>query len=66
MKVVTTAASRGERTARCLRDLVEIAGEDVAHAVVDAALENSERPLMCLPDKWRYKAIAAFRWTIRK
>ena len=65
MKVVTTAASR-ERTARCLRDLVEIAGEDVAQAVVDAVLENSERPLMCLPDKWRYKAIAAFRWTIRK
>jgi hypothetical protein len=38
MNIVTTAASRRERTARSLRDLVEIAGEDVAQALVDAVL----------------------------
>jgi hypothetical protein len=59
MKHVTTAASR-----RKLREATAILGEESMHCILDAFLQNSETPLLGLPDKWRDKAIAEFRQII--
>jgi hypothetical protein len=64
MKNVTTATSR--RDQERLRELVAVMGENVVLVLLEAARQNSERPLMNLPDKWRDKAIASFRQFIKK
>jgi hypothetical protein len=56
MKHLTTAASRREQDRR-LREAIAVMGESVVHLLIDAVLQQSERPLMDLPDEWREKAI---------
>ena len=41
-------------------------GESVVHMLIDAVTQQSERPLMDLPDEWRDQAIAGFRQFIKK
>jgi hypothetical protein len=64
MKLVTTTASREQK--RRLKEATAILGEETMHMLLDAVLQNSERPLMDLPDEWRDKAISSFRQFIRK
>jgi hypothetical protein len=60
MKLVTTATSRRAQDRR-LRELVALVGESVVLVLLEAVTQNSERPLMDLPDEWRDRAIAGFR-----
>jgi hypothetical protein len=65
MKHVTTTASRREQDRR-LKEAVALMGESNVHMLIDAVTQQSEAPLMDLPDEWREKAIAGFRQIIKK
>jgi hypothetical protein len=65
MKHVTTAALRREQNI-IMKEAVAVMGEDVVHMLIDAVTQQSEAPLMDLPDEWRDRAIAAFRQFIKK
>jgi hypothetical protein len=52
MKLVTTATSRRAQDRR-LRELVALVGESVVLVLLEAVTQNSERPLMDLPESGR-------------
>jgi hypothetical protein len=58
------AMNKREQDTRRLREWVAVLGEESVHCILDAFLQNSETPLLGLPDEWRDKAIAEFRQII--
>ena len=60
-RTVGAVNKRREQQLAELRAATATLGEDVMMAIIEAVRQDFDRPLAGLPDKWRDKAIAAFR-----